>query len=110
MGFLRSRLREGSYHRKQALHRSHRQATETRLRRGCVGEACRTEGDHPLDSRMDPHDGHSPEDLFGGDAHERQSLTVKRMGSIDDLDGVYGEIREGNGATYSCIVFGVSSE
>jgi len=28
------------------------------------------------------------------------------MGWIDDLDRVHGEIREGNGITYRCIVFG----
>jgi hypothetical protein len=56
---------------------------------------------------MDPYDGYSPEDLLGGDAHERQSFAAKRMCWIDDLDRVHGEVREGNGATYRCIVFGV---
>ena len=110
MGFLRSYLREGSYHRKQTLHRSHRQATGGGWRRGRVGEAGRRERDHPLDAGIDPHDGNPPEDLLGGDAHEGQGSAVKGMSRIDDLDRVVGQIGEGNGVTYGCIVFVVSSE
>jgi hypothetical protein len=109
MGFLRFYLREGSYHRKQPLHRSHRQTGGRRLWRGCIGEVGHRERDHPLDPRKNPHYGDSPEDLLGGDAHQRQSLTVKRMSWIDNLDRVHGEIREGNAPTYRCIVFGVFS-
>jgi len=45
--------------------------------------------------------------LLDGDAHKRQSLAVERMGWIDDLDRVHDEVREANGTTYRCIVFGV---
>jgi hypothetical protein len=58
---------------------------------------------------MEPHDGHTAEALPGGDANQRQRLTVQGMGRIDDLDHVHGEVRGGNGATYGCILFGVSS-
>jgi len=107
MGFLRSCLRQGSYHRKQPLQRSHRQTSWGRLRRGRISEVGRTERDHPLDARVNPHYGYSPKELLDGDAHERQGFAVERMGWIDDLDRVHGEVREGNIVTYRCVVFGV---
>jgi hypothetical protein len=55
---------------------------------------------------MEPHDSYSPEVLFSAEAHQRQLLAVERMGRIDDLDRVYGEIGERNGVTYRCSLFG----
>jgi hypothetical protein len=110
MLLLRSRVREGSYHREQTLRRGHRQpAGRGLLRRGRVGEAGRAKRNQPLDAGADPHDGRAPEILLGGDAHKRQGLAVEGMGGIDDLDRVHGEIRGGNGLTYRCIVFVVLS-
>jgi uncharacterized membrane protein len=46
--------------------------------------------------------------LPGGEAHQRECPPIEGVGRIDDLDRAHGEVGEGNGPTYGCILFGVS--
>lgn len=66
-------------------------------------------GDISLDPRLEPHDGHPFEMLFGVEADQGERPAVEGMGGIDDLDRVHGKVGEGNAVTYGCILFGVSS-
>jgi hypothetical protein len=89
MGFLRRRLREGSYHREQPLRRAERQpAGRGRLQEELVREVRRSHRDQALDAPADPHHAHDAEAGLPGDAEKGQLQTVERMGRVGDADGL----------------------
>jgi hypothetical protein len=97
---------KGRYHRQKPLQRVHRQSGPWGRSRRYLREVCRRDGDAPLDPRIEPHDGYSPEVLFGAEAHQGQLLAVEWMSRIGDLDRIGGKITDENGPTYRCILFG----
>ncbi len=97
---------EGRYHRQKPFQRVHREPGLRRRSRRYLREVGSRHGDAPLDPRIEPHDGYSPEVLFGAEAHQGQLLAIEWMGRIGDLDRVYRKVTDENGPTYRCILFG----
>lgn len=91
MGFLRRRLRKGSYHREQPLHRADRQPAGPGRLQVLLGEVGRSDRDQALDAPADPHHAHDTEAGFPGNAHQGQLQAVERMGRVGDANGLYGE-------------------